>query len=203
MTNLRAQASSVERREIRRRAPRGFTLIELMIVVVIIGVLASLGIYSVSNYVQYTKTNEARDLLGDIMSGQEAYQGETGVFLDVSGGIAADDFYPDAGFDGTVKVQWGADDGCIGGGGRTCRVNFQMIGVMAPQPVMFRYASTTYAAGAGPDFSPWADGCEGASDPKPGYVAVAVSDLDGNGGSQSVLVGSRMQSDLCTVNLGE
>jgi hypothetical protein len=139
------------------------------------------------------------------MSGQEAFQGETGTFLDVSGGLTAGDFYPDAGFDGTVKIQWGADDGCNDGGAplRTCRANFRTLGVMAPQPVMFRYASTTQAAGAGPDFGGWAASCQGGTDPKPGYVAVAVSDLDGDGGLQTVLVGSRMQSDLCAVNLGE
>lgn len=50
----------------KRMAKRGFTLIELMIVVVIIGVLAALSIYGVSQYVANAKTAEARTGVGRI-----------------------------------------------------------------------------------------------------------------------------------------
>jgi len=43
---------------------RGFTLVELMIVVVIIGILAALAIYGVRQYVNNAKTGEARQALG-------------------------------------------------------------------------------------------------------------------------------------------
>src|SRR5262249_14322784 len=48
------------------RSREGFTLVELMIVVAIVGVLAVLAVYGVRKYIANSKTAEARNALGQI-----------------------------------------------------------------------------------------------------------------------------------------
>jgi len=53
-------------RAYKRLGKQGFTLVELMIVVAIIGVLAALAIYGVSRYFANAKTAEAKNTIGAI-----------------------------------------------------------------------------------------------------------------------------------------
>jgi type IV pilus assembly protein PilA len=62
------------------KGKKGFTLIELMIVVAIIGILAAIAIPNFLRFQAKSKQSEAKGNLGGIFTAQVAYQGEKNFF---------------------------------------------------------------------------------------------------------------------------
>jgi prepilin-type N-terminal cleavage/methylation domain-containing protein len=67
------------------KAQRGFTLIELMIVVTIIGILATIGVPVYRSYVRQAHLAEAKPYLLDIGSKQRAYKARNGLYCCATG----------------------------------------------------------------------------------------------------------------------
>ncbi len=63
---------------------KGFTLIELMIVVAIIGILAAIAIPNFMTFRLKAKTSEAKSNLGSIRTCQEAYRAEKDLYYGVT-----------------------------------------------------------------------------------------------------------------------
>ena len=65
-----------------RKNRKGFTLIELMIVVAIIGILAAIAIPNFLKFQAKSRTTEARTNLGAIFTGETSYYGEANTYGD-------------------------------------------------------------------------------------------------------------------------
>src|SRR6188768_4466360 len=89
----------------RRAEQRAFTLLELMTVVTIVGILATLGLVAYRRFITSSKSSEAIYMVGAIRASEESYRAETLTYLDVSVGFS--NYYPTATV-GTKKTGWDA-----------------------------------------------------------------------------------------------
>lgn len=72
--------------ETQRVWTRAFTLTEMMVVIVLVGVLAAIAVPIYSRYVLHTKASEARAIIGAIVAAEKAYAERNGTFLAIAKG---------------------------------------------------------------------------------------------------------------------
>src|SRR5688572_5616461 len=87
----------------RLKGQKGFTLIELMIVVAIIGILAAIAIPNFLQYQMKSRQSEAKTNLQAIKTSQVAFQAEQGCYL----GVLPEGVILPAGGTKTIPFTWG------------------------------------------------------------------------------------------------
>ena len=111
-----------------RKRTKGFTLIELMIVVAIIGILAAIAIPNFLRFQLKSKTSEGKVNLAALRTAEESYLAEFGAYVSAPASPAA--------VPGTTKSIW-----------PTPAVGFDEIGWGPEGSVFFQYAITTAGTG--------------------------------------------------------
>ena len=145
------------------RRNEGFTVTELMIAVVIIGVLAALAIPSFTRYIYKARVTEATNFLGEIKQRQESYRNEFGQYCAVSGNDWGT-YYP-ATIPGIDPVTWDT----------SAATNWNQLGAMPDGPIRFQYATVAGFPGSTPPSNTNLDNNDHW------FAGRAQGDLDGDG----------------------
>jgi prepilin-type N-terminal cleavage/methylation domain-containing protein len=113
---------------------RGFTLIEAMVVVTLVGVLAVLATLSYRRWVHTTYLDEAQDMVSNIRAAEESFRAENGGFLSVSTGLGPSFDYP-ATTPGGFKTAWGGPCGvCV------TPTQWSLLTIQPSAPLSFGYS---------------------------------------------------------------
>lgn len=157
----------------RRRKNRGFSLVEMLVVVMITGILAMIGVMLFRKYIGSSKGTEALSVIQAIRAAEESYLAENHTYLSVSTADGGKDWYPNV-TPNQARYAWAQPL-------HHDYANWQFLAPVINRPVQFGYL--VYAGGSGVAMPqlliPGAPTYNTPTDDW--YVIQAEGDTDGNG----------------------
>ena len=175
---------------IRKTLKEGFTLVELMIVVAIVGVLSVIAVVAYGKLRLNSKVTEAQNNIGAIRVAQEDYKVDHPLYANLGVGLCPNSA------SGTTQVKWAWDPSCSGG-----TKTWRELPAHIEGPVQFGYATVALPASMPATFVNFGS----ANVALPWYVIMASADLnnDGAGGLKTELVGSSFEKTIYARQEGE
>ncbi len=194
-------ACELHRSALVARRERGFTLVELMAVVVIVSVLSMLAVLGYRKIVNSSHVTEATSMVNNIRVAQEAYHAETQMYApcmgatDMTGPSA---WYPRAPSYG-ILTAWGAS--CQG----ICQNGYlidQVLPVHVDGPVLFGYQTVAGPASATPTSIANKCGVTITPGTTDYYAIAAEADLDGNSATTTDVCAASWSNQIMVANEG-
>lgn len=177
----------------RRQSIRGFTLVELMAVVVIVGVLATMAIVLVGKHVNAARTAEALAMVQSIRAAEESYRAENRRYLSVSQTLQ--DYYPAEKPDKQKRAFYR-------NAGQDLDLRWNLLRPTVSGPVRFVYAVVAGDAGDTPPLPSITDKPAFAAARQPFYVIQAAGDADGDG-QYCIVAATSLTGEIYVENDGE
>jgi type IV pilus assembly protein PilA len=179
---------------------RGFTLIELMIVVVIVGILAALAVVGYRRLVTSSHVSEATNMVQGIRVAQESYMGETQQYANISKTLTS--WYPLLTPVGNMVTGWG-----LACGDCNSNMDWSQLPLHVDGPVLFGYA--TVAGGPTVTPTPSSFTVNGvnlalpASPTTAWYLVAATCDLDNLGPPNTTVYSSSFSNQVFVDQSGQ
>jgi prepilin-type N-terminal cleavage/methylation domain-containing protein len=195
----RSYSEAVLRTRYRVSHARGFTLVELLAVVIITGVLALVGVMIFRRYITSSKSTEALAVLQAIRAAEESYAAENHGYLNVSttGGSnpeSGTNWYPNV-TPNTTRMQWQVL-------GHPDIANWQLLAPVVTRGVQFGYLVNAGIAGKAMTVLQTANKPAFALPTQDWYVIQAKGDTDGNGLS-TLYASTSATAEMYSENEGE
>lgn len=178
----------------------GFTLVELMVVVIITGILAALGFASLRAYVTSASATEALNMVQSIRAAQERYRSEYMVYLNVS--ASGESWFPQ---DPTVSEHRGTQMPFFydpSSGVHSDNTQWLRLRPTAPNAVRFGYMVNAGPAGAAMTAAMRGPAITWPTPTDNWYVIQAIGDTDADG-HISYYRASSLSGEVYSIDHGE
>jgi type IV pilus assembly protein PilA len=170
---------------------RGFTLVELLIVVSMIGILAAIAMVGYRKYLMSARTGDAKAIISAIRVAEESHRAETLTYLNCSGTLGGT-YYP-MGTPNTKKYHWKQDT--HGDYGKWMQLN-----VATDSPTYFGFLVISGAAGVALPATSAAIAWPMPTEPW--YLVQAQSDMDADT-VKGLFLASSMNGEIYVEREGE